>query len=75
MTRTGAELPLQCERQLDMKMGYVMDIKNSAIFTDPGSERAEYENLLLNLLSGLRPQDLSEKEVALCRKFGCDPLS
>lgn len=41
-----------------------------ALFTDPESEEAELQNLLLNMMGGLEYEHLSEDEKALLKKHG-----
>lgn len=44
--------------------------KLMAIFTDPTSEEAKFQNLILNMLGGLRHENCSDEEKALLRKNG-----
>lgn len=45
---------------------------NEAIFTDPDSDEGRFQNLLLNILSGLEWKHLSDEEKELCRRHGYD---
>ncbi len=45
---------------------------NEAIFTNPDSDEGRFQNLLLNMLSGLEWKHLSEEEKELCRRHGYD---
>lgn len=46
---------------------------NAAIFSNPDSEEAELQNLMLNIMGGLEYRDLSEEEKALLQKHGYKP--
>lgn len=52
-------------------MDYIVTIDQSAaLFSDPNSDEAKFQNLCLNLLGGLELKDLSEEEKELLKKFG-----
>ena len=44
--------------------------KDAALFTEPESDEARFQNLLLNMMGGLEYKDLSGEEKALLKKYG-----
>lgn len=51
----------------------IINLKGTeAIFTNPDSDEARFQNLILNMLSGLEWKHLSDEEKQLCRRHGYD---
>ncbi len=47
--------------------------KTAALFTDPESEEARLQNLMLNMMGGLEYKDLTVEEKELLHKNGYKP--
>jgi len=51
--------------------GYMVKLdSSSALISDPGSKEATLQNLMLNMMGGLRYEDLSVEEKELLHKNG-----
>lgn len=52
----------------------IVELKpDAALFSDPQSEEAEIQNLMLNMIGGLRYENLTQDEKNLLEKHGYKP--
>jgi hypothetical protein len=51
----------------------IVEIDIAKVNLDTTTDEGQFNNLLLNLMGGLRFSDLTDEDKALCAKFGYTP--